>query len=257
METIVIAVVAFIASGLTFFSGFGLGTILLPAFALFFPIEIAISLTAIVHFLNNIFKLTLVGKNVHWKTVLLFGIPATVFAFVGAKTLNLLTEVPTAIEFDFLGKALVTNWMKIIIGSLLILFSLFDIIPGLKRMKFNEKLLPIGGVLSGFFGGLSGHQGALRSAFLMKLPITKEQFIASGIFIACCIDISRLSVYSNSNVFAHSSININILVIATVAAFTGAFLGNKLVNKITIDILHKIVALLIVVFSICMILGIV
>lgn len=91
----------------------------------------------------------------------------------------------------------------------------------------------------------------------MKLPITKEQFIASGIFIACCIDISRLSVYSNSNIFNHSSININILVVATLAAFTGAFLGNKLVKKITIDILHKIVALLIIVFSICMILGII
>lgn len=56
MEIIVIAIVAFFASGLTFFSGFGLGTLLLPAFALFFPIEIAISLTAIVHFLNNIFN---------------------------------------------------------------------------------------------------------------------------------------------------------------------------------------------------------
>lgn len=257
MEIIVIAIVAFFASGLTFFSGFGLGTLLLPAFALFFPIEIAISLTAIVHFLNNIFKLSLVGKNIHWKTVLLFGLPATVFAFVGAKVLNLLTELPTLVNFVFFEKTFATNWMKIIIGSLLILFSLFDIIPGLKRMKFNEKLLPIGGILSGFFGGLSGHQGALRSAFLMKLPITKEQFIASGIFIACCIDISRLSVYSNSNIFNHSSININILVVATLAAFIGAFLGNKLVKKIAIDILHKIVALLIIVFSICMILGII
>jgi uncharacterized membrane protein YfcA len=54
---------AFLASGLTFFSGFGLGTLLLPAFALFFPIEQAVALTAVVHFLNGLFKLGLVGAT--------------------------------------------------------------------------------------------------------------------------------------------------------------------------------------------------
>ena len=53
---IVCSLVALLASGLTFFSGFGLGTLLTPVFALFFPIEIAITITSIVHFLNNLFK---------------------------------------------------------------------------------------------------------------------------------------------------------------------------------------------------------
>lgn len=56
MDIVLIALVAFLGSGLTFFSGFGLGTVLLPAFALFFPVQIAVGLTAIVHFLNNLFK---------------------------------------------------------------------------------------------------------------------------------------------------------------------------------------------------------
>jgi len=51
MDYFVIALVAFTASLLTFFSGFGLGTLLTPAFALFFPINLAVALTAIVHFL--------------------------------------------------------------------------------------------------------------------------------------------------------------------------------------------------------------
>ncbi|WP_324712199.1 hypothetical protein [Flavobacterium columnare] len=57
MDYIIICIVAFIGAGLTLFSGFGLGTLLLPVFGLFFPIEIAITLTALVHFLNNVFKL--------------------------------------------------------------------------------------------------------------------------------------------------------------------------------------------------------
>ena len=55
MEAIlVICATAFIGSGLTLVSGFGLGTLLVPVFGLFFPIEVAISLTAIVHFLNSL-----------------------------------------------------------------------------------------------------------------------------------------------------------------------------------------------------------
>ena len=53
---IVIGLVAFGVSLLTLFSGFGLGTLLLPAFAVFFPIEVAVASTAIVHAANNLFK---------------------------------------------------------------------------------------------------------------------------------------------------------------------------------------------------------
>ena len=42
MEIIVIPLVGFLVSGLTFFSGFGLGTLLLPAFVAFFPVEVAV-----------------------------------------------------------------------------------------------------------------------------------------------------------------------------------------------------------------------
>jgi len=35
----------------------------MPAFALFFPIEVAVAATAIVHLANNIFKGGLVGKK--------------------------------------------------------------------------------------------------------------------------------------------------------------------------------------------------
>ena len=59
MELFVIAAVALIASLLTFFSGFGLGTILTPVLVIFFPVEIAIALTGIVHLLNNFFKIAI------------------------------------------------------------------------------------------------------------------------------------------------------------------------------------------------------
>lgn len=256
MQEIIICAVALFASGLTFFSGFGLGTILLPVFALFFPVEVAIALTAIVHFLNNVFKFFLVRKNVDKQVLLRFGIPAIAVAFLGAYLLNYLSEMKPFYEYGFSGKSFQITAIKVIIAVLLIFFALFDLIPRLKNLQFGKKYLPLGGLVSGFFGGLSGHQGALRSAFLIRAGLSKEAFIGTGIAIACLIDISRLSVYSEHIIKNNESLNWNLVILATLSAFAGAFLGNKLLKKITISFLQKFVAVALIVFSVFLGLGV-
>lgn len=49
MSYLIICILALFVSALTLFSGFGLGTLLMPVLALFFPIEVALAATAIVH----------------------------------------------------------------------------------------------------------------------------------------------------------------------------------------------------------------
>ena len=84
MDYLIVCIAALVASGLTFFSGFGLGTLLLPTFVLFFPLPSAVAMTAVVHLLNNLFKLVLVGRHADKDVVVRFGAPAVVSAFVGA-----------------------------------------------------------------------------------------------------------------------------------------------------------------------------
>ncbi len=93
MVYLIICAVALIVSALTLFSGFGLGTLLMPAFAIFFPVEIAIATTAIVHLANNIFKLVLVGKMADFRIVLKFAIPASIMAIAGALLLNYFANI--------------------------------------------------------------------------------------------------------------------------------------------------------------------
>ena len=149
------------------------------------------------------------------------------------------------------------TFIKIIIAALLIFFALFDLIPKLKNLEFNKKYLPIGGFISGFFGGLSGHQGALRSAFLIRSGLSKESFIATGIAIACLIDVTRLSVYAENIFKNHETLNWNLVLIATLSAFAGAFLGNKMLKKMTISALQSFVAVALIVFSVFLGLGII
>lgn len=72
-ELVLIGATALLASGLTLFSGFGLGTLLMPVFALFFPVAVAIAATAVVHLANNLFKLALLARLADWRVVLRFG----------------------------------------------------------------------------------------------------------------------------------------------------------------------------------------
>lgn len=255
MDYFIICLAALIGSGLTLFSGFGLGTILVPVFGLFFPIEIAIILTAIVHFLNNLFKLFLLGKNANGSVVLRFGIPAILFAFLGAYLLSLLNDMPTLAAYTLGNHHFEIMPIKLIIGIVLLFFSLFEVIPSLANLQFDKKYLPIGGILSGFFGGLSGNQGALRAAFLIRANLSKQSFIATGVVIACLVDISRLSIYSKEIINHYNNFDYTLLTLATLSAFIGAYFGNKLLEKVTIKTIQNLVTVMLILFSILLILG--
>ncbi len=259
MSLFIIPLTALLASLLTFFSGFGLGTILLPVFSIYYDPTIAVGLTAIVHFLNNVFKIGLVYKNINWNVVLKFGIPSLIAALGGAFLLKDLSAQPIVLAHYYLGLT-ETNYQitlfNLIIGLLIIFFSLFEIIPYFKNLSFHENKLTIGGLLSGFFGGLSGHQGALRSAFLVRLGLSKESFIATGTAIACVVDIARMSIYAMTFDFIHVSNNASVLIFAVLAAFIGALIGNKLLKKTTISFLKWFVTVFMIVIALLMILGI-
>ncbi|MEZ5017737.1 MAG: sulfite exporter TauE/SafE family protein [Flavipsychrobacter sp.] len=257
MDYFLISLVALIGSGLTLFSGFGLGTILVPVFALFFPIEIAIALTAVVHFLNNIFKLALLGKHADKSVVLRFGIPAFLAAFLGAKALLLFADLPALYNYSIGARALSIEPVKLVVAILIIIFAVLELLPSFSKVTFDKKYLPLGGLLSGFFGGLSGHQGALRSMFLIKAGLTKEAYIATGVVIAMIIDISRMIVYVSIFKSLQGDLNYSLLAVVTLCAFAGAYIGNKLVKKITIETLHTIVAVMLLIIAVLLGMGII
>jgi len=245
MNFIIVCIVALLVSALTFFSGFGLGTILMPVFALFFPVPVAIAATAVVHLANNIFKVVLVGKNADWSVVWRFAVPATMTAMIGAFLLSLFETLPPITEYNLSEQVYQITAVKLVIGIIIVLFALLDLIPKFANMAFEKKYLPLGGALSGFFGGLSGNQGALRSAFLIKIGLNKDAFIATGVVSAVVVDAARLLVYGITFYASHFSMigsEIRWLVIAaTISAFIGAILGKQLLKKITLRTVQVIV----------------
>ena len=255
MHYLIICLCAFLASGLTLFSGFGLGTLLLPVMAVFFPLDAAIALTAIVHLLNNLFKLALLGRHADRGTVLRFGLPAILAALLGAWMLLRLSHLQPLLAYQLLGHQLQVMPVKLVVACLMVFFALFELAPRWAAISVGKQYLPLGGLLSGFFGGLSGHQGALRSVFLLKSGLGKESFIATGVVISLMVDIPRLAVYSLSFPLLQAGGGLPLLTAAVLAAFSGAFVGNRLLKKATLRGIQIIVALMLLGISVALGMG--
>ena len=233
MDVLIISLVTFFAAILTFFSGFGLGTILTPFMMIYFPVEIAIAFTGVIHFSNNIFKLFLIGKKASKIILIKFGIPAVLAAFIGSYLLFELDSDNILFSYILYGKKIEISITTFIISLLLIGFAVFDLIPYFSKLKFEKKLLPLGGFLSGFFGGLSGNQGALRSAFLIKTGLKKEVFIGTTVVISSFVDLTRLSVYSSNLINIDLSTYSSLAIFSISSGVIGSLLGHKLLKKIT------------------------
>lgn len=257
MEYFVICLAALITSCLTLFSGFGLSTLLMPMFVIFFPVEVAIALTAIVHFLNNIFKLFLVGKFTDKGVVLRFGIPAIIFAFLGAKALFLLSGLKPLSTYQLFGESFEVTPVKVVIALLLLVFSVSELVPRLAEISFDRRYLPIGGVLSGFFGGLSGNQGALRSPFLLRAGLSRDKYIATSIVISCLVDFTRLSVYGIYFFKVGGMGNLPLLSAATGSAFLGAFIGSRFMKKATMRAIQILISIMLLGIAVALGLGLI
>ncbi len=140
-----------------------------------------------------------------------------------------------------------------VVGILIIGFAFLDLLPRFENLAFDRKYLPIGGLLSGFSGGLSGIQGALRSAFLIKVGLKKEAFIGTGTVAAVIVDVARLLVYGLSfytTKFEKVSPDMSGLgLAATLPAIAGFFIGTRLMKKITLRTIQIIVGAMLIVVS--------
>jgi len=245
MDIVLIGLLALLASGLTFFSGFGVGTILMPVFALFVPVPLAIAATAVVHAANNIFKLGLMAKQADWPVVARFSIPAAVSAMGGAVLLARFDRMPVLARYNLGDSTFEITAIKTVIGVLIVMFALLELWPRFQALTFPPHWLPLGGALSGFFGGLSGNQGALRSAFLLKAGLSKEAFVATGIVSSVIVDVSRLLVYGTGLLTDHLTRSGELaaeVMVGTICACMGSLAGMRLLPKVTLDAVRIAVA---------------
>ncbi len=178
-----------------------------------------------------------------------FGLPALLASFIGAWALVGLANVGPLFEYTAFGHSFSVAPAGFAIGVLLLLFALVELIPALTEFSFPPRYLTVGGFMTGFFGGFSGMQGAMRSAFLARAGLSKEAYIATGAVIATLIDVSRIGVYFPNFLTQSENLDYVLVGAAVFSAFAGAYLGNRFLKKITMRFVQRIVAILLFLIS--------
>ncbi|MDB9834763.1 sulfite exporter TauE/SafE family protein [Candidatus Poseidoniaceae archaeon] len=172
-------VATFLAAALTVPAGFGLATMITPVVFLWLDPHEAVAVVAIVHGSHNAWKLKVLRQSVDYEAVKRYGWAMVVGALIGA-ALN------TAVEADPL---------LLIVGIALVMLPLLSISEKWTNYRLPEAEDRIGGFGSGFFGGLTGHQGALRAMFLQKRLPDKAEYAATAAVLALVVDLTRIPVY--------------------------------------------------------------
>jgi uncharacterized membrane protein YfcA len=190
-----------------------------------------------------------------------FGLPAIGAAVFGALALGWVAQSDSGLTVE-IGEEVFSEItpVKLLIGLLMIGFALFELVPRFRVLEFDRRYLPLGGVLSGFFGGLSGHQGALRSAFLAKTGLTTERFVSSNAVIGFMVDLTRISVYVTLFTAAGGHVSDfsgwPLVITGAVSAFCGVLLGKKFLHKVTMTSVQTLVGVLLFGVGLALVTGI-
>jgi len=139
-----------LAAALTVPAGFGLATMLTPVMLLWLEPHLAIAAVAVVHAAHNGWKLLLLKSDVDVSAIKRYGWAMVLGALIGASLSTSIDPQP----------------LLIIVGFALIFLPILSISERWTNYRLPETEDRWGGFGSGFMGGLTGHQGALRAMFL-------------------------------------------------------------------------------------------
>ena len=234
LDYLMYAVIISCASAVSVIAGFGFATISLAMLAFVMPLKQALILIAILHLLVSLYKVTVFRGSFNRISLFFIGAGA-VGSFTGAQLVGLLS--PAALKKG--------------LASVLLVYPLLIVYRPKIRMPQTAFFALLGGASSGFFAGLVGMGGVLRSFFLSLYNLPKEVYVASGGLIALSIDITRISVYLSQSPMSLHTITIPLLM-SIPALLIGLLIGMYFVDKIPQESFRFVVAISLAVFGFSM-----
>lgn len=205
-------------------AGFGAATILTPIAAFFVDIKTAIVLVACFHLFGNASRLIFFGRHIDWTVWGQFGLTGLLCGITGALVT---AHVPAPM-------------VRIAFGVFLLVYVGFSVLPTrpLRLPKAPSTLIG-GGALSGFIAGLLGTGGAIRSACLMVFDLPKEAYLGTSAAIALMVDATRLPVYLAKGLLPSRLLPLMVSLVGV--AFAGAWVGQKLVRRVSASVFRRVV----------------
>lgn len=152
LETLLLpGLVAVLAGAVASVAGFGIGSLLTPVLAPLLGVRLAVAAVSIPHAAGTGLRLWRLRRHVDRAVLRRFGFASAAGGLAGA----------------LLHGAFGNPALSVVFGALLILSGLAGLTGWTERVQLRGAAANAAGALSGFFGGLVGNQGGIRSAALL------------------------------------------------------------------------------------------
>ncbi len=232
-----LVVVSSIAGMTASVAGFGIGSFLIPLVGIRVETKVAVALVSLPHFLGTSLRFWLLKPKVNRQILIRFGLLCAVGGLTGA----------------LLHTFFVSDVLRVIFSTMLILAGILGVLQVSERIRFGKVGAAIAGLASGFFGGLVGEQGGIRSVALLNFDIQKEAFIATATASGMIVDIVRMPVYflTQFNQFAEFYF---LLILMSVPVLAGTIEGKVILNRIPESFFKRLVSLLVLLLGIYLLL---
>jgi hypothetical protein len=210
-----ILIVAVASGAVAMVSGFGIGSLLTPLFSVRVDTKTAVAAVSIPHIVATAVRLWLLRAHVDRGLLWSFGLTSAAGGLAGA----------------FLHTRASSPALATVFGALLVFAGASQFTGLSDKWRFRGPIAWGAGALSGLFGGLVGNQGGIRSAAMLGLDVSKDQFVATGAAIALLVDAARMPVYVSAE-WRQLTALWPLIVLATAGVVGGTFAGGRLLARI-------------------------
>jgi len=217
--------VALLAGGIASVTGFGIGSILTPFFALSVGTPLAVAAVSIPHVLGTAIRYILLWRHTQWSVLWRFGLASAAGSLAGA----LMQPVFGA------------RGLTLLLGALLVLTAVATISGILQRRDWPPGVALALGALSGAFGGLVGNQGGVRSGALLAVRLEPLAFVATATATGLIVDAARMPVYLWRAGDQLREI-VPEMAIMTSGVLLGTVVGQRVLSKLPGEIFRRVVA---------------
>jgi uncharacterized membrane protein YfcA len=179
MHDLLLGVVGTVAGAIASVTGFGIGSLLTPMFALRVPLKLAVAVVSVPHFIGTAIRFWMLRGKADRRVLATFGLASAAGGLTGA----------------LLHARLGSPILSAVFGALLLFVAVMQFTGAADRLRFGGAIALGAGALSGLLGGLVGNQGGIRSAGLLGFEMPKESFVATATAIGLLVDGARMPVY--------------------------------------------------------------
>jgi hypothetical protein len=174
----VLTVVAVLSGATASVVGFGIGSLLTPLLAERVGMPTAIAAIALPHAAATALRFWRLRGAVDWSVVRSFGLLSAAGGLAGA----------------LLYARLGGRELTLALAGLLLLTGASGL-TGITTRWHPSRVAGLLGAVSGFFGGLAGNQGGVRSAALLTFRLPPAAFVATATATGLLVDLARTPVY--------------------------------------------------------------